>query len=52
MPGEAEANVIDRVLRTVIDPQFVSIDHGHGHDGHDGHGHGGDNAGGGVAGAE
>ncbi len=54
MPGEAEANVIDRVLRTVIDPQFASLDHdhGHGHDGHDGHGHGGGNAGGGVGGAE
>lgn len=57
MPGEAEANVIDRVLRTIIDPQFVSIDHGHDHDGHDGHdGHGshgdGSNPGGGVGGAE
>ena len=50
MPGEAEANVIDRVLRTVIDPQFASIDHGHGHD--HAHGHGGENAGGGVGGAE
>ena len=49
MPGEAEANVIDRVLRTVIDPQFASIDHGH--DDH-AHGHGGSNAGGGVVGAE
>ena len=52
MPGEAEANVIDRVLRTIIDPQFVSLDHDHGHDhGHDGHGNG-TNPGGGVAGAE
>ena len=50
MPGDAEANIIDRVLRTRIEPQFVAIDHAHdGHDGHNSHdGHGGGNAGGGT----
>lgn len=46
MPGDVEANIIDRVLRNYIEPQFVSIDHGHSHD-HD-HGHGNGNAGGGT----
>ncbi len=49
MPGDSEANIIDRVLRTRIEPQFVSIDHGHGHDSDShGHGHGGNNSGGGT----
>jgi hypothetical protein len=46
MPGDVEANIIDRVLRNYIEPQFVSIDHGHSHD--HGHGHGNGNAGGGT----
>lgn len=48
MPGDDEANVIDRAFRNYIEPQFVAIDHGHSHDHSHSHGHGGDNAGGGT----